>query len=198
MRGLMAAFALMALTTMARAAPPPDIAQMIGQEEAYNDICRGGSGDSPITQSACKRRDELDKALTAKGWCWGPENAAEANKQWQPCQASSAPQLDINSGIPVEMGADARFYRPGMACGLWFELDLFEQDLGKAALANDRNSALEADIKARERGCGPVPANTVGKVIDSRDGTTGLVYYRIRFKSGEAYWVPARTVRPAS
>jgi ribosomal protein L32 len=69
--------------------PPDDVAKLITREKAVDEKCRGGSGDDTNTQTACNERDALFSEIKSKGWCWGPDNKAEYQKDWMPCAASS-------------------------------------------------------------------------------------------------------------
>lgn len=68
--------------------------------DALNDRCRGGSGDDPKTEDACRKRElKIDEAQR-QGWCWGPMHAIGADKRWMRCRddsggvaADSAPVL---------------------------------------------------------------------------------------------------------
>jgi hypothetical protein len=64
--------------------PPQDL---INQEEALNEKCRGGSGDNPKTLKACDARDALLGQIEAKGWCYGHAGQAGYERDWEQCKA---------------------------------------------------------------------------------------------------------------
>ena len=65
----------------------PDVKAMLVQENKLDDFCRGGSGDEQKTQDSCDQRDALFTKIEARGWCWGPDDAAEVDKSWGQCTA---------------------------------------------------------------------------------------------------------------
>lgn len=65
--------------------PPDDVAKLITREKDLDEKCRDGSGDSPDTQEACDERDALFSEIKSKGWCWGPGDKPEYQKDWMPC-----------------------------------------------------------------------------------------------------------------
>lgn len=60
--------------------------QLIADADRLNGKCRGGSGDSPDTMSACEQRDEVIGQLKRLGWCYGPDYEIEAKKRWLLCK----------------------------------------------------------------------------------------------------------------
>lgn len=66
--------------------PPKEVAQLIAQEEALNDKCRGGPGDDKATQKACDERDAIFKKIKAKNWCWGNDGQTGADRVWERCK----------------------------------------------------------------------------------------------------------------
>lgn len=63
----------------------PDIKALIAREEAENEGCRGGAGDSVETMRACNRRQALLKSLQDQGVCWGGADI-EAEKKFVACR----------------------------------------------------------------------------------------------------------------
>lgn len=70
----------------ASGAPPTDVQKLIKQQEELNDQCRGGSGDSPKTMTACEKRDKVFDQIMRKGWCWGFEGQAGYERSWVKCK----------------------------------------------------------------------------------------------------------------
>lgn len=68
--------------------PPDDVAKLITVEEKLNDKCRGGSGDEASTEQACNDREAIISQIMSKGWCWGPDDKPEYQKDWMPCSNS--------------------------------------------------------------------------------------------------------------
>lgn len=63
--------------------------RLISQWREQNSACRGGSGDSDETLSACDRREALGSKLKAVGWCFGREGEYGYQMDWHACDASS-------------------------------------------------------------------------------------------------------------
>ncbi|MDR6850365.1 hypothetical protein [Sphingomonas sp. BE137] len=61
---------------------PTAVQEQLVAIEAENGICRGHSGDDPTTIAACDRRDAMIAEVNKKGWCWGPDEAIEADRHW--------------------------------------------------------------------------------------------------------------------
>lgn len=59
-------------------------------EMRLDEKCRG-EGDKPSTMVACNRRDSINVKLNRLGWCWGPDDAVEADKQWVRCGPHAHP-----------------------------------------------------------------------------------------------------------
>ena len=76
-------------TSARKGAKSAKVQRLIEKEEAFNATCRGGSGDSPETMAACDKRDNVLKQIQSMGWCWGPDDAIEADKDWVRCNASN-------------------------------------------------------------------------------------------------------------
>jgi hypothetical protein len=53
---------------------------------ALNNICRGSTKPSESTK-ACAEREEVDKQLTASGWCYGEPWQHGNEMVWHPCGA---------------------------------------------------------------------------------------------------------------
>lgn len=68
------------------------VQSLVAEERALNDECRGGSGDDPRTHEACAGRDALAQQLGTRGWCYGTQDQAEYQKQWQKCASDVASQ----------------------------------------------------------------------------------------------------------
>lgn len=66
---------------------PKAVQPLLIREEALDEKCRGGVGDDPATDAACKERDVDVDLLQRKGWCWGSRNrtAAEYQMTWLRC-----------------------------------------------------------------------------------------------------------------
>lgn len=93
MRVLIGTVVVLTLTGAAHAAPkyPIDVAELVAASQAENELCRDQPGGSSISDSACARRDELSRQLAHKGWCWGPDDAIEADKRWMKCGPTARP-----------------------------------------------------------------------------------------------------------
>jgi hypothetical protein len=57
----------------------------MAQYMRLNEQCRGGSGDNPATHRACDRREAVYDSIEKKGWCWGPNEVSNADKNWIQC-----------------------------------------------------------------------------------------------------------------
>ncbi|WP_182356672.1 hypothetical protein [Komagataeibacter europaeus] len=62
---------------------PDDVTALIAKEEKENDVCRGTH--PPDNEAPCVKRDATIKELASLGACWGPDNIAEADKDWIKC-----------------------------------------------------------------------------------------------------------------
>ncbi|WP_139104371.1 hypothetical protein [Agrobacterium tumefaciens] len=65
------------------------VERLIGQYDAYNDICRGASGDEKATQSACDSRGEVSMLLGREGLCYGKDGQAGYQMKWHKCGKGS-------------------------------------------------------------------------------------------------------------
>lgn len=72
-----------------RATPPTKI---IRQWEVANENCRGGSGDDPQTDKACRSRDALSRQLEAAKWCYGKQGQSGYQYKWHRCGKGSIHQ----------------------------------------------------------------------------------------------------------
>jgi hypothetical protein len=59
---------------------PPVIAHLIAASAAEDALCQDHDGG--LSDLACDRRDAIDDEIHARGWCWGPDTAAEADRSW--------------------------------------------------------------------------------------------------------------------
>lgn len=71
------------------AQPRGDAQTLIARWRDLNGVCRGGSGDSPTTMAACRRRDDVGRRLGRLGWCYGRRGEAGYRMDWHRCQANS-------------------------------------------------------------------------------------------------------------
>jgi hypothetical protein len=69
------------------------IQQLVSQYDSANEACRGGPGDNLATQKACQRREGLYSQIKNAGWCWGPTDALEYQKQWVVCKGRMPQQM---------------------------------------------------------------------------------------------------------
>jgi hypothetical protein len=71
-----------------RGAQAPE--RIISQWHVENGECRGStSPDSPETQTACARREEIGAMLDTFGWCYGHKNDYGYQMKWHLCDAAS-------------------------------------------------------------------------------------------------------------
>jgi hypothetical protein len=54
-----------------------------------NSRCRGGAGDSPLTEAACSERDRYDSRLDALNRCYGKRGQIGAEMKWHVCSSDS-------------------------------------------------------------------------------------------------------------
>lgn len=66
--------------------PQGEALRFIAKWDTLNEQCRGGSGDSPMTQKACEARETTYSQIENLGWCWGPNDAIGAGKRWIACR----------------------------------------------------------------------------------------------------------------
>ena len=83
-QGLGAAAVFAAIAAWSAAAAQTDVSALLKAEGSANNICRGSDG--PDAPAACARRDRLDKALEAKGWCYGQYAKSGADSVWAKCE----------------------------------------------------------------------------------------------------------------
>lgn len=69
-----------------KAVRTPEVTKLIENIGILNDQCSGGSGDDPKTEMACEEIEQEMNKLQGLGWCWGPDNAIEAEKNWVKCK----------------------------------------------------------------------------------------------------------------
>lgn len=65
--------------------------RILEQWEDQNTACRGGSGNSQTTMTACERREEIGAKLKSVGWCFGKEGQAGYEMQWHACDGVGKP-----------------------------------------------------------------------------------------------------------
>nr|WP_246727390.1 hypothetical protein [Rhizobium leguminosarum] len=71
-----------------RGAQAPE--RIISQWHVENGECRGSTNpDSPETQTACARREEIGAMLDTFGWCYGHKNDYGYQMKWHLCDAAS-------------------------------------------------------------------------------------------------------------
>ncbi|WP_105009431.1 hypothetical protein [Rhizobium leguminosarum] len=71
-----------------RGAQAPD--RIISQWHVENGECRGSTNpDSPETQTACARREQIGAMLDTFGWCYGHKNDYGYQMKWHLCDAAS-------------------------------------------------------------------------------------------------------------
>ncbi|MFS2324989.1 hypothetical protein U2P60_06155 [Brucella sp. H1_1004] len=91
--------------------------RIISQWHTENQLCRGGSGDSPETHKACGRRDKLDAKLASVGWCYGRPGEYGYQMNWHQCEgrqssASNSVQANatrVSAPDPRAYPVEARF-----------------------------------------------------------------------------------------
>lgn len=83
--------------------------RLISQWQDENGTCRGGSGDSPLTLSACERREAIGSKVQAVGWCYGREGDYGYQMQWHACGPTS------NQPEGAVASAKSNFTRPNPA-----------------------------------------------------------------------------------
>lgn len=66
---------------------PNEVVGLTAQWESSNNVCRGGSGDSPTTASSCDARDTFYREIRARGWCWGHRDDISSDRRWTRCYA---------------------------------------------------------------------------------------------------------------
>lgn len=79
--------ALTASPAQSRAADPK-VEKLTSEWRDLNAACRGGSGDNPVTQVACDRREEIGERLKQLGWCYGLKDDAGYQRFWRRCDGA--------------------------------------------------------------------------------------------------------------
>lgn len=87
-------------------------ARVLARWSEENLQCRGGSGDTPETRSACDRRGATDAKLKGVGWCYGREERAGYQMDWHACAdvagdtaaatVSAATDIDVRKPVPSD------------------------------------------------------------------------------------------------
>jgi hypothetical protein len=54
-----------------------------------NELCRGESGDKPLTWAWCEVREAIGFVLELRNWCHGLEGQGGAQMVWHKCEATS-------------------------------------------------------------------------------------------------------------
>jgi hypothetical protein len=54
-----------------------------------NELCRGESGDKPVTWAWCEVREALGVVLELRNWCYGTEGQGGTQMIWHKCDATS-------------------------------------------------------------------------------------------------------------
>jgi hypothetical protein len=72
--------------------PSQDVAQLMAQEDALDDKCRGGPGDDDATLKACDERELILGKIKANNWCWGHDGQIGADRTWEPCHRDNSVQ----------------------------------------------------------------------------------------------------------
>jgi hypothetical protein len=65
------------------------IENLLGRYSAYDDICRGSSGDEQATHNACDYRNEVGVLLGKEGFCYGKDGQAGYQMRWHKCGKKS-------------------------------------------------------------------------------------------------------------
>jgi hypothetical protein len=84
---LMTGFAVLALTVAASAHACPS--SLFTKWYALNEACRGGHGDDPKTDEACRIRQQVSHAIYARGYCYGKEGQGGSQMEWHRCTPTS-------------------------------------------------------------------------------------------------------------
>jgi hypothetical protein len=88
------------ISTTSDQQPQGEVQQLMAKEEVLNDKCRGGSGDSPDTMTACDQRNNVLKEIENLGWCWGHKDDIGANRTWVACIPTDAQPSENRGGVP--------------------------------------------------------------------------------------------------
>ena len=83
MRFALAALASMIASRAVAAERPP--AALYQRWLHANEDCRGGSGDSAETNTACEYRNTIDRKMAAAGWCYGRPGESGYQMDWHRC-----------------------------------------------------------------------------------------------------------------
>lgn len=88
--------ALLAVPTLAAANSPfhgypASVRPLLAQDARLDERCRGGLGDDPATDRACRQRAVVEKRINRLGYCWGPDGSVEADKRWMRCGRRAHP-----------------------------------------------------------------------------------------------------------
>lgn len=73
----------------AHATTPSDVSQLLDRQRFYDELCRGMLGDDLHMVEACDLRDDLDRKLNAKGWCFGHHGEPVSAMAWHACEKDS-------------------------------------------------------------------------------------------------------------
>lgn len=77
---------------------------MIEAWQEANSGCRGGT-DPNKTEVMCDLRDEIGKALDARGWCYGKQGQAGYQMNWHSCKSNSNARTTLHGIIPESESA---------------------------------------------------------------------------------------------
>lgn len=69
---------------------PAQVSQLLTQWSVLNSACRGGAGNEPATDQACRERDVVGSALERAGMCYGEPGQAGYEMTWHNCPAEPA------------------------------------------------------------------------------------------------------------
>jgi hypothetical protein len=68
---------------------PEAVRYLIVANEAEEQICNGGNAGN--ASAACARRDAISKEIESRGFCWGPDEASEGEREWMRAGARCHP-----------------------------------------------------------------------------------------------------------
>jgi hypothetical protein len=63
---------------------------LLRQWDQLDEACRGGHGDDPATDLACKERARVQVQLYQTHWCYGEPEQYGYEEQWHPCHGIKA------------------------------------------------------------------------------------------------------------
>ena len=92
MNSLLVRFAVVGLALVAQesiADSSDDVAELLDAVRRYEELCREMLGNDLHVVAACDLRNQYQKQLNAKGWCYGRKGEAEARMIWHKCQLDS-------------------------------------------------------------------------------------------------------------